>query len=239
MVSVILTAYNAEKYIRDALESIVGQTYTNWELVIVDDASTDNTETELDEFNASHGPEKMTFVELDKNEGHTKALNIALKFAKGDYIAWQDADDISEPNRFEEQLKLIEDGADLVTTHGIAINEKGKRIKDAYTDNFQRRTQLEIKIHLETDCWLMLPSLMWKREINEKIGNFNENCVFSQDYEFFLRAINAGFRWDKCEMELYRLRRHAGQVRKMDKRSKERNWHTYAWEEAHKCPVNL
>lgn len=236
MISVLLTAFNAEKYIQQAIESIVNQTCTDWELIIVDDGSTDKTFVTISQ-HIDKCP-RYTFIAPGKgnNRGHTKSLNVALKKVKGDILLWMDADDISMPNRMKEQLKCIESGADLVTTHGIAINEKGERIKDPYTDNFQRRTELEIKIHLESDAWLMLPSLMWRREVTEKIGLFDEDCVFSQDLNYFVRALNH-FRWDKCEMELYKLRRHKGSVRKIDKRAKERNWHQFALDQAKISPI--
>ena len=140
-------------------------------------------------------------------------MNVALRLAQGDYIAWQDADDISEPTRFEEQLKCFTGNIGIVTTHGIAINEKGERIKDYYTDKAQRNTELEIKMRSEIDWHVMGPSMMWKREVVDKIGGFDEEMYYCQDHNFWLRAIEH-FGWKKCCMELYRLRRHKDSVRK-------------------------
>ena len=145
-----------------------------------------------------------------------------------------DADDISEPNRFEEQLKCFAGNVGMVSTHGIAIDKKGKRIKDWYTDKAQRRTQLEISIHMETDNWVLGPSMMWKREVFDKIGGFDPECYIAQDLNFFLRAKEL-FGWSVCEMELYRLRRHKS-VRSNPK-AKERNWHKHAIERAQRCPI--
>lgn len=235
MISVILTAYNAEKYIAQAIESIINQTYKDWELIIADDASTDNTCGIIKDC-CSVAPAHVSFLRFPKNEGHTKALNRCLRMTKGDHIAWMDADDISEPTRFENQLKCFTNNTGIVTTHGISIDENGKRKKDPYTDNFQRRTQLEINMHLDSDAWVMMPSMMFKREVVDKIGGFDEECYFSQDTNFFVRAIQY-FGWEKCEMELYRLRRHKESVRKINPRRKEKNWHTHAIERAKICPI--
>ncbi len=229
-----MTAYNAEKYISQAIASIINQSHEDWELIVVDDCSTDGTRGEVAEI-FLHMMHKMKMVKLKKNEGHTKALNTALKLTQGSHIAWMDADDISEPTRFESQLKCFKDNVGIVTTHGISIDEKGKRIKDWYTDKAQRRTPLEIKIHSEVDWWCMGPSMMFKREVVEKIGGFDEECFTGQDFNFWLRAIEH-FGWEVCEMELYRLRRHKGSVRKT-KKARERNWHQFAIEQAKSKPI--
>ena len=239
MISVILTAYNAEKYIQQAIESIINQTYKDWELIVVEDGSTDGTFEKLmdsrwkDDYNLSDL--NMVIVRSAENVGHTKSLNKALMVAKGEYIAWQDADDISEPHRFEEQLKCFTKNVGIVTTCGIAINDNGDRVKDWYCDKGQRRTELEIKINSETDWWCMGPSMMFKREVVEKIGGFDEECYYCQDYNFWLRTIEE-FDWKVCGMELYRLRRHKGSVRK-NKKAGEKNWGTFAYERAKICPI--
>ena len=179
-------------------------------------------------------PNHFIYIDRYENKGHTYSLNEALKEAKGDYIAWQDADDISEPTRFEEQLKCFTGNVGIVTTHGIAIDKDGKRISDWYTDKAQRRNHLEIKLHSETDWWIMGPSMMFKREVVEKIGVFDEECYYCQDYNFWLRAIEY-FGWGICEMELYRLRRHKS-VRSEPK-AKERNWGELARNRAKMAPI--
>ena len=231
-----MTAYNAEKYIEQAIESIINQTYKDWELILVDDASTDKTFEEIEDlFTVDYNAKIPKFLSPPTNIGHTKCLNIALKEAIGDVLCWQDADDISEPARFENQLKCFTDNVGIVTTHGISIDKDGKRIKDSYTDNYQRRTKLEIKMQSEVDWWIMGPSMMFKREVVEKIGGFDEECYYCQDYNFWLRAIDT-FGWAVCGMELYRLRRHYGSVRK-NKKAREKNWGTFAYERAKICPI--
>ena len=232
MISVIMTAYNADKYIREAIESIINQTYKDWELIVIDDCSTDKT---MNRIVSNHSDSNLiSTIAMVENIGHTKCLNIALKQAKGDYIAWMDADDISEPTRFEEQLKCFTGNVGIVTTHGIAIGKDGKRISDWYTDKAQRRCKLEIKINSPTSWWCMGPSMMFKREVVEKIGVFDEECYYAQDYNFWLRAIEY-FDWEVCRMELYRLRRHKS-VRSEPK-AKERNWGELARNRAKMAPI--
>src|SRR5690606_17218080 len=95
--------YNMAKYISEAIESVIGQTYDNWELIIVDDGSTDDTEYVVRSF---RDPRIRYYKQV--NRGRGAARNVALQFAKGTYVAITDADDISLPRRFELQVRFLE-----------------------------------------------------------------------------------------------------------------------------------
>lgn len=103
LVSVIMPAYNAEKYIGEAIESILWQTYSHFELIVVDDGSMDSTVDVVRSFDDS----RIRLISLEKNEGIVGALNVGLSEAKGEFIARMDADDVSVPNRLEIQLNFI------------------------------------------------------------------------------------------------------------------------------------
>ena len=101
-ISVILPVYNSEEYVSESITSILNQTYKNFELIIIDDGSTDNSKVICKNF--SKKDNRIIF--LDNNHiGLTRSLNKALEIASGHYIARQDADDVSLPNRFEKQIK--------------------------------------------------------------------------------------------------------------------------------------
>ena len=104
MISVLMTVHNAEKYISNSVESILLQKYKNFELIIVDDLSTDNTVNILKKIK----DERIKFYPLREKLGRTKALNFALSKSNSNIIAIQDADDISDPYRFEISLKKNE-----------------------------------------------------------------------------------------------------------------------------------
>jgi glycosyltransferase involved in cell wall biosynthesis len=126
LVSVIMPAYNAERYIAAALDSVLRQTYRNFEIIIADDASTDKT-SRIISYYQSRYPEKITVVRLKKNRncGGDIAANEAVKLAKGDYLVRMDADDIALPSRFEKQVKFLKanPGIFLVGSNAYVIDE--------------------------------------------------------------------------------------------------------------------
>jgi len=123
LISVIMPVYNAGEYLRPALLSIINQTYSNWELIIADDGSTDGCLDNLSELNDL----RIKVLRDNINKGIAARLNQMIDLANGDYIARMDADDISLPNRLELQIKAFEsDGAlDLLATRAQIINKFG------------------------------------------------------------------------------------------------------------------
>lgn len=107
LVSIIMPAYNAEKYIREAIESILKQTYTEWELIIVDDASVDTTLEIIKEFQIRDN--RIICVKSDKNEGVASARNKGIQAAKGEYIAFLDSDDLWKAEKLEIQIHYMQE----------------------------------------------------------------------------------------------------------------------------------
>ncbi|MEJ6951731.1 glycosyltransferase family 2 protein [Natronospora cellulosivora (SeqCode)] len=103
LVSIITPVYNSEKYIRDTINSVLSQTYTNWEMLIADDCSKDNTANVVKEFDDS----RIKYFKLENNSGAAIARNKALEQARGKYIAFLDSDDMWKPNKLERQLKFM------------------------------------------------------------------------------------------------------------------------------------
>ena len=106
LVSIVMPSYNTAKYIADSIKSVISQTYSNWELLIVDDCSTDKTE----EVVASFNDERIHFIKKDKNSGAAESRNIALREAKGKWIAFLDSDDTWEREKLEKQIRFMENG---------------------------------------------------------------------------------------------------------------------------------
>ncbi len=104
MISVIMPVYNGEKYLREAIDSILSQTYSDFEFIIINDCSTDSTE----EIILSYSDNRIVYIKNEKNMGVAATLNRGLDIAKGEYIARMDADDISLPKRFEKQIGFME-----------------------------------------------------------------------------------------------------------------------------------
>jgi teichuronic acid biosynthesis glycosyltransferase TuaG len=105
LVSIIIPAYNTEKFIRATLHSVQNQTYNNWEMILVDDASTDQTVSIIEEF--SQKDYRIKLFKLEKNSGNGVARNTALEKASGKYIAYLDADDLWFPEKLEKQIQFL------------------------------------------------------------------------------------------------------------------------------------
>src|SRR5690625_4737905 len=104
IVSIITPAYNAERFIGETIESVLEQTYTNWEMIIVDDASTDQTAKIVQDYMKKDA--RIRFIQLNKNEGSAVARNTAMREAKGQYLAFLDSDDLWFEHKLEKQLRF-------------------------------------------------------------------------------------------------------------------------------------
>ena len=129
-ISVVMAVYNGEKYLRSAIDSILSQTYIDFEFIIIDDCSTDNTANILESYTDS----RIQIIRNEKNLRLPASLNKGLKIAKGKYIARMDADDIAMPDRFEKQVKYLEAHQEVAVIGGSfqVFNEFGKDIYDEY-----------------------------------------------------------------------------------------------------------
>lgn len=117
LISVITPVYNSESYIEDTIKSVLAQTYTNWEMLIVDDCSKDNTAQVVKSFNDS----RIKYIRLDVNSGAAVARNKAIAKANGEFIAFLDADDMWKPEKLERQINFMQ-------THGYSFTFTGYEI---------------------------------------------------------------------------------------------------------------
>lgn len=190
MISVIMSVYNSEKYLNEAIDSILNQTYKDFEFLIVDDCSKDNSLKILEEY--SQKDSRIILIKNEGNLGLTKNLNKAIKMSKGDYIARMDADDISETKRFEKQIEFLEKnkGIDIVGTFCSDINEDGIFIRNRTLPTIHSQI---LKILPKFNPFAH-PTVMMRKEKILSIGAYNENYRTSQDYELWFRAIGKGLR---------------------------------------------
>jgi glycosyltransferase involved in cell wall biosynthesis len=178
-IDVIMSVYNGEKHLREAIESILNQTYTNFKLIIIDDSSNDGSLGIINSF----ADERIEVIRNKNRKGLTRNLNKALEMAEGKYVARQDADDVSLPSRFESQVAFLEKHpeVDVLGTASFLIDEKGNEIKKTITHPTPSR-----QIFLERNE-VFHGSAMIKREALEATGGYNELFKYSQDYELWLR----------------------------------------------------
>lgn len=173
-ISVVMSVYNGEKTVANAIESILNQSYSNFEFVIVDDASVDNTREIL----TSYKDPRIKILTNDVNLGLTKSLNFGIKSSIGEIIARMDADDFSSPDRLSTQVSIMQKGFDICSTRAIIENT-----------NRPRASWLYWKVQLIFSNPFIHGSLMFTREIYDKIGGYDEDYKYAQDYKFIISAI--------------------------------------------------
>ncbi|QXD14343.1 glycosyltransferase family 2 protein [Rhodocaloribacter litoris] len=181
LVSAIMPAYNEQAHIGDAIRSILSQTLQNWELIIVNDGSTDNTERIVLSFDDA----RIKYV-YQENKGRGAARNKALSLAKGKYVAVTDADDISLPERFETEVRFLEEHPEIAVVSGQLMV-----FGDSYTPRLLYRypTDLEeIRAYFGRGVMgVPHPASMIRRSVFDEIGGYCEECLRAQDLELFLR----------------------------------------------------
>jgi len=177
-----MSVYNGERYLKEAVESILNQTFKDFEFIIINDGSTDKSPQILDEYTKR---DRRTRVIHQKNIGLTKSLNKALKLAQGKYIARIDADDIAYKSRFKKQVDFLEKHpkVGLVGNYVDVIDERGKNIGRLIYPTSDKKIKKEL-IKKNPFCH---PSVMFKKEVTKKVGVYNEDFGAAQDYDFWMR----------------------------------------------------
>jgi len=194
-ISIIMSVYNAEKYLNQSISSILNQSYRDFEFIIVNDASTDNSLNIIKEF--ENEDNRIVLIDNDENIGLTKSLNKALKKLKGKYIARHDADDVSLPERLEKQYNFLENNEDifLCGTDLININRKGVIINNK---NTIITGQEKIKTLLQKKNCITHSSIMFRNN-----GYFyREKFIYAQDYDFYLNLLSNGLKLDNLDEKL-------------------------------------
>jgi glycosyltransferase involved in cell wall biosynthesis len=197
-----MSVYNAEKYLKEAVESILNQTYKNFEFIIINDCSLDNSWNILKGYEKDH--KNIRLINNVENLGLTKNLNKALLLSKGQYIARMDADDISELNRFERQREFLENNEDvaILGTFSKDINEFGEVIRTRTVPI----THIDIIRMLPKFSPISHPTVMFRKKKLEKLGYYNTKYRTSQDLDMWLRAAGAGLKFYNIPEYLFKYR---------------------------------
>src|SRR3954447_17567239 len=189
LISVLMPVYNCEAYLAEAVRSVLSQTLRDFELLIVDDGSTDHSLPVLRDFAAKDARIRLT---SRPNTGITPALNEMIGLARGRYLARMDADDISMPERFAKQVEYLEAHPEcvivgsrvmLMDPYGSPVAETGHKL-----------THEEIEHQLLTESgWAMVhPSVMMRREAVERVGGYDKRWRHCEDHDLFLRLTEVG-----------------------------------------------
>lgn len=199
-VSVILPVYNGARYVRAAIRSILTQTFREFELLIIDDGSTDQTPAILAQFTDP----RMRVCTNPRNYGIPKTRNIGIRQARGAYLAWQDADDLSEPQRLQLQLQQMraQPGLAALGTAHCTIDARGRK-----TRHKPRLSTPAVQDLLQRNCFIN-GSVMLRADAVAAAGGYDEFFKLSEDYELFLRLAKR-FSLGNLPARLYQLRVHA------------------------------
>jgi len=187
LVSIVVAAYNAEKYISETINSVLSQTYKHWELIIVDDCSTDKTHEIIKNFQKKH--DNVYCYTLEKNSGSAaKPRNTGIQKSKGQFIAILDADDLWQPEKLAKQIRYLKNtNADLVYTSFSYIYENGKEV-------FYKSRQISNLTSLLIQNSILLSSVLMK---NTPDITFTENhkIRIGEDYFLWLCLKNKGYKF--------------------------------------------
>lgn len=218
-ISVVMPVYNGANYIREAVESILNQTFTDFEFIVIDDCSTDRSWEILTKY--ANQDQRVKLFKNEENLGVTKSLNKGLKLAQGDYIARQDADDVSLPERFEKQVALLELDSEVVLA---SCNIEFVDAEGHSLATFRRECDRELI------AWYLIfynylwghSQVMFRRKSAMDLGGYCESHHYNEDYELWCRLIKVGSMVILPEVLLQR-RKHSRSI-SSEKASEQKNY---------------
>lgn len=201
-VSVIMGIYNCAATLPQAIDSILAQTFCDWELIMCDDGSTDSTFAVAREY-AARFPEKITVLQNEHNLGLNATLNRCLEVAQGQFIARMDGDDICSANRFSEELAVLNNEPDIaiVSTDISVFDDHGFWGQIRYPEYPQSRDFLRCSPFCHGPC-------MVREEAYRTVGGYSveKRLLRMEDYHLWLKMYRAGFRGKNIHLPLYSMR---------------------------------
>lgn len=204
LISVVMSVYNGEKYLSEAIESILNQTYTNFEFIIVNDGSSDKSIDIIKEYMTKDN--RIVLIDRE-NKGLPYSLNEGISKAKGEYIARMDADDISLPERFKKQLEYMkENKLDVCGTFIEVFGTKRNNHTVKYSINHN-----DIKFRLMFMSAFAHPTVLLKKEVFKKV-KYRVDYKVAQDYQLWVDIINVGYKVGNIPKVLLKYREHEAQA---------------------------
>ncbi len=204
LVSILVPVYNTAPYLREAIDSMLDQTFADFELIVLDDCSPDNAEEILDTYNDP----RIVRYKGEKNVGLSNVLNVGIGMARGKYIARMDSDDISLPQRLQVQVDYLEKHPD------VDLVSVGMRLFGAKEGTWIREINPEkVKIEALFHSPVLHASSVWRKDAFEKQGlRFRQEMVPAEDYDLWVRAMLKGLKLVNLPEVLYEYRIHEAQA---------------------------
>jgi len=210
-VTVLMSVYNGEKYLHEAIDSILNQTFKDFEFLIINDSSIDSSRDIV----LSYNDPRIRLIDNEKNIGLTRSLNKGLRLATGECVARMDADDVSEFKRLEMQVWFLDahPSIGVVGINSYVISERGKVLGKMERPASHRKIMAKIL----SENQMVHSSLMWRKNLLKTYGYYNEELTFAQDYELLLRLSSVA---DLANLpdQLHRWRRNISTGISMTKR---------------------
>jgi glycosyltransferase involved in cell wall biosynthesis/GT2 family glycosyltransferase len=191
-ITIVIPAYNHESYVRDAIESILHQTFDDWELIIIDDGSTDSTVTVVDEY---FGISKVQ-VHHQENQGLSATLNRGLALARGKYFGFLPSDDLFYPEKLDIQVGWLEARPDVaaLATHQTLMDANGRPLENLHVKewfNVIPKNRTSFILDLFERNFVSAPSVLLRTGVLRDLGGFDLQCIYMQDYDLWLRILKS------------------------------------------------
>lgn len=193
LVSVIMNCYNSDRYLKEAIDSVMAQTYPTWEIIFWDNQSTDNSASIVKSYNDN----RIKYFYSPKHTLLGEARNLAVEKASGSWIGFLDCDDIWLANKLEKQIGLINDGIGLIYSRmEFLVENSGTDTMMA--KSIQKKIYPKMKVlpagdvfsKLLYECFIPLPSVIIKKVLFQQVGGIDNNLKVAEDYDIFLKIAN-------------------------------------------------
>jgi len=197
LVSIVLPTHNGARYLEQAVQSCLDQTYRNWELIIVDDASTDETPALIARLVAADS--RIRSIRNEVNQKLPGALNTGFAQARGEYLTWTSDDNLYRPHALTRMVEVLESRpeVDIVYTDYTDIDKEGNPVRSVKVPAPEEL--------VNRNC--IGPCFLYRRAVHTMLGGYAEDMYLAEDYEFWLRA-SILFRFEPLHIDLYLYRHH-------------------------------
>lgn len=198
LISVVLPTFNGSRYLAESLDSILAQTYPHWELIVVDDASTDETSDIIARYSGCDG--RIRYVRHEQNRRLPAALNTGFAVSRGAYLSWTSDDNRYHPQALatmagvldaRPEVDFVYAGFDIMDDSGQIISHHRAQPPDAF-----------LRGETSNACFL------YRRDVYERLGGYAEDVFLAEDYDYWLRVLLSGYQMLALAETLYEYRRH-------------------------------
>jgi glycosyltransferase involved in cell wall biosynthesis len=202
LISIVLPAYNGATYLGQSLQSCLDQSYPAWELIVVDDASTDATPAIIKEI-AMHDS-RVRCIRHETNRRLPGALNTGFAAARGEYLTWTSDDNLYRVNALEAMAAILTEkqDVDFVYADFDVIDEAGQFVQ----------TNVAVPPIQLIQQYFGVPCFLYRRRVHEQLGAYAEDLFLAEDYDYWLRILLAGYGMYPLHQNLYQYRRHAASL---------------------------